>query len=167
MMGASPPPRLIADADGLDSLCAEIAGEECYALDTEFHTERTYYPKLALIQLGWADKVALVDPLAVDPRPLARIFAGTGVAVAHAAEQDLDVLETACGAAPGTVFDTQIAAGFLGLSTPSLSRLVDRVLGVSLPKADQLSDWLQRPLPTIRSPMPPATSPTCWSSGAP
>jgi len=148
MTGAAPPPaQLIADGDGLDSLCAEIAGEECYALDTEFHTERTYYPKLALIQLGWADKVALVDPLAVDPRPLARIFAGTGIAVAHAAEQDLDVLETACGAAPRTVFDTQIAAGFLGLSTPSLSRLVDRVLGVSLPKADQLSDWLQRPLP--------------------
>ena len=102
---------------------------------------------MALIQLGWADKVALVDPLAVDPRPLARIFGGAGIAVAHAAEQDLNVLETACGVAPATVFDTQIAAGFLGLSTPSLSRLVDRVLGVSLPKADQLSDWLHRPLP--------------------
>ena len=95
-------------------------GEPYYALDTEFHTERTYYPKLALIQVGWADKVALVDPLAVDPAPLATVFAGPGVAVAHAAEQDVDVLETACGSVPATVFDTQIVAGFLGLSTPSL-----------------------------------------------
>ncbi len=48
---------------------------------------------------------------------------------------------------PSTVFDTQIVAGFLGMSSPSLSRLVDQVLGVSLPKADQLSDWMQRPIP--------------------
>jgi ribonuclease D len=137
---------LVEDAAGLDSLCTQIAGEAYYALDTEFHTERTYYPKLALIQLAWADKVALVDPLAVDPRPLARIFAGSGIAVAHAAEQDIDVLETACGVVPATVFDTQIVAGFLGLSTPSLSRLVDQVLGISLPKADQLSDWMHRPI---------------------
>ena len=52
----------------------------------------------------------------------------------------------ACGAIPATVFDTQIVAGFLGLSTPSLSRLVDQMLGVSLPKADRLSDWLVRPI---------------------
>ena len=139
-------PVLVENAADLNWLCTQIMGEAYYALDTEFHTERTYYPKLALIQLAWADKVALVDPLAVDPRPLARIFSGPGIAVAHAAEQDIDVLETACGDVPGTVFDTQIVAGFLGLSTPSLSRLVDQVLGVSLPKADQLSDWMQRPI---------------------
>ena len=52
----------------------------------------------------------------------------------------------ACGVVPATVFDTQIVAGFLGMSTPSLSRLVDAMLGVSLPKADRLSDWLERPM---------------------
>jgi ribonuclease D len=143
---ATSAPVLVENAADLDSLCTQITGEAYYALDTEFHTERTYYPKLALIQLAWADKVALVDPLAVDPRPLARIFSGPGIAVAHAAEQDIDVLETACGVVPATVFDTQIVAGFLGLSTPSLARLVDQILSVSLPKADQLSDWMQRPI---------------------
>ncbi len=44
-----------------------------YALDTEFHRERTYFPKLALIQVAWHDasfgqQVALIDPLAVDVR---------------------------------------------------------------------------------------------------
>ena len=87
-----------------------------------------------------------MDPLAVDPAPLATVFDGPGVAVAHAASQDLDVLMAACGAVPATVFDTQIVAGFLGLSTPSLSRLVDQMLGVSLPKVDRLSDWLVRPI---------------------
>ena len=80
------------------------------------------------------------------PEPLAAVFSGPGTAVAHAAFQDLDVLQAACGAVPATVFDTQIVAGFLGMSTPSLSRLVDQVLGVTLPKADRLSDWLVRPI---------------------
>jgi ribonuclease D len=141
------PPPLITERDGLLALCDELADEPLYAIDTEFHTERTYWPQLALIQLGWADKVALVDPLAVDPEPLSRIFAGSGTAVAHAARQDLDLLQTACGVAPSTVFDTQIVAGFLGMSTPSLGRLVEHLLGIALPKVAQLSDWLRRPLP--------------------
>jgi ribonuclease D len=138
---------LITGSDQLEALCGELVTEEFYALDTEFHTERTYWPKLALIQLGWADKVVLVDPLAVDPSPLSRLFTGPGTAVAHAAGQDLDVLQAACGTAPSTVFDTQIAARFLGMSTPSLARLVEQVLGIVLPKTDQLSDWLHRPIP--------------------
>ena len=137
---------MIVDPEGLEALLADVLGEECYAFDTEFHTERTYVPDLALIQIAWKDRVALVDPLAVDPAPLAALFAGPGIAVAHAASQDLDVLMAACGTVPDTVFDTQIVAGFLGMSTPSLSRLVERMLDISLPKADRLSDWLVRPI---------------------
>jgi len=140
-------PAFIDDADRLEALCDELAGEPVYGVDTEFHTERTYFPKLALIQLAWRDRIALVDPLAVDPHPLGRLFAGPGIAVAHAAGQDVDLLATACGVGPTTVFDTQVAAGFLGMSSPSLSRLVERMLGIELPKSDQLSDWLHRPIP--------------------
>ena len=139
-------PTIVVDSAGLEALVAEVAAEDSYGFDTEFHTERTYVPDLALIQIAWDGKTALVDPLAVDPAPLATVFGGPGIAVAHAASQDLDVLMAACGAVPATVFDTQIVAGFLGLSTPSLSRLVDQMLGVSLPKADRLSDWLVRPI---------------------
>ena len=37
-------PRMVTTSPDLDSLCDEISGEPYYALDTEFHTERTYYP---------------------------------------------------------------------------------------------------------------------------
>jgi ribonuclease D len=137
---------MVTNTAGLEALVARIAGEPYYGFDTEFHTERTYVPQLALIQIAWGDEVALVDPLAVDPAPLAGLFGGPGVAVAHAAVQDLDILMAACGTVPVTVFDTQIVAGFLGMSSPSLSRLVDQMLGVALPKADRLSDWLERPI---------------------
>ena len=69
---------LIAEPAQLVRLCAEIANEQFYAFDTEFHTEKTYRPNLALIQLGWADQIALIDPLALDPSPLGEIFAGPG-----------------------------------------------------------------------------------------
>jgi ribonuclease D len=140
------PDAVVTSTPALRELVAEIRDEPRYAFDTEFHTERTYVPELALIQIAWRDKVALVDPLAVDPSPLGEVLAGPGTAVAHAASQDLDVLLAACGAVPAKVFDTQIVAGFLGLSTPSLARLLDQVLGVALPKADRLSDWLVRPI---------------------
>ena len=124
---------MVVDNGELASVVDEVTRQEYYGFDTEFHTERTYAPDLALIQIVWADRVALVDPLAVDPAPLAEVFGGPGVAVAHAASQDLDVLMAACGTVPAAVFDTQIVAGFLGMSTPSLSRLVDAVLQAMRP----------------------------------
>jgi ribonuclease D len=64
----------------------------------------------------------------------------------HAASQDLEVLDRACGVLPRELFDTQLAAGFVGHSLPALSALVDRFFGVHLPKGDRLTDWLRRPL---------------------
>jgi ribonuclease D len=77
----------------------------------------------------------VVDPLAVDPAPLARVLGGPGTAVLHAAGQDLEVLLRACGTVPSALFDTQVAAGFLGFSTPSLATLLDRVPGCRCPRA--------------------------------
>jgi ribonuclease D len=98
------------------------------------------------VQIKWADQIALIDPLAVDLVPLAPVLAGPGLAIMHAASQDLEVLQRACGRVPSRLFDTQLAAGFLGFTTPSLASLAERVLGVDLPKASRLTDWLRRPL---------------------
>jgi ribonuclease D len=138
--------RWVASAGDLDDLIATLAGLDEFAFDTEFHRERTYFPQLALLQVAWDGGAALVDPLAVDVAPLGPCFAGRATVVAHAAGQDLEVLDRACGRVPLDLFDTQVAAGFLGFSTPSLSTLVDRMLHVHLPKGDRLTDWRQRPL---------------------
>jgi ribonuclease D len=127
---------------------ARLADEPRYAVDTEFHRERTYAPRLALLQLAWSGGCAVVDPLSVDVASLRAVLEGPGTAVLHAAGQDLEVLLRACGTVPSSLFDTQVAAGFLGFSTPSLATLLDRVLGLPLPKGDRLTDWLRRPLTT-------------------
>ena len=62
--------RVVADASSLDELLGVLADEPRYALDTEFHRERTYHPKVALVQFAWPGGIALVDPLAVDIRHL-------------------------------------------------------------------------------------------------
>jgi ribonuclease D len=145
-------PQLVTDPAGLDRLIHRLLAAERYALDTEFHRERTYWPRLALVQVAWPPSdegpagVALVDPLAVDVAPLAAVLGGGPIMVAHAAEQDLEVLERACGRVPAQLFDTQIAAGFVGHGSSSLSALSEAFLGLSVTKGDRLTDWRRRPL---------------------
>jgi ribonuclease D len=145
---SSEAPRIVATPEALDQLIDEISAEGRYALDTEFHRERTYWPQLALVQLAWSGGVALVDPLAVSVAPLRRLVEGEGVLVAHAVDQDLEVLDRACQARPRQLFDTQVAAGFLGHGSASLASLVHSFLGIRLPKGDRLTDWQRRPLTT-------------------
>ena len=142
--GVTPVP--IADQDEFESLVDTLASQPVIGLDTEFHRERTYFPKIAMLQVSWRRGLALVDPLEVDLTPLSRVLDSDTVVVIHAASQDLEVLLRSCGTAPRRLFDTQVAAGFLGMSTPSLSALVEREIGHPLPKGDRLTDWLRRPL---------------------
>lgn len=138
--------RWIDDDAGLAELVRILRDEPRYGLDTEFMRERSYHPRLALLQVSWSSGLALVDPLAVDVGPLASVLDGPGLMIAHAGDQDLGVLDLACGTRPAHLFDTQVAAGFVGLGTPSLGVLVNELLGERLAKGDQLADWLRRPL---------------------
>jgi ribonuclease D len=137
---------LIADTSEAEQLAIDFSAADAYALDTEFHGEGRYYPRLAVIQLAVPGRVAVVDATAVDPRALHRLFAGPGVAVTHAGGQDLEIVNRACGARPARVFDTQIAGGFLGYGSASLANLVRAFLARTMDKGSVMSDWLQRPL---------------------
>ena len=136
----------VRDSLTFEDVVNEAANASRIALDTEFHREKTYWPKLALLQLQFGTNIYLVDPLEINVAPLAKALKSDATFVMHAAAQDLEVLERACGTVPNDLFDTQIAAGFVGMTTPSLSSLVERYTGVRLPKGDRLTDWLERPL---------------------
>lgn len=143
--------HFVDDDAALADVVAEAAKAPLYALDTEFHRERTYFPRLALVQLQWGNTNVLVDPLAVDPRGLAPLLRSGSLAVLHASQQDLEVLQYAVGCVPSRMFDTQLAAGFIGYSTPSLANLVQSRLKVTLSKGDRLTDWMRRPLTKSQS----------------
>jgi ribonuclease D len=143
---ARPPYRWIDDQRGFEDFVARAASCPTYALDTEFHRERTYWAHLAVVQLAAGGEVAVVDALAVDVTPLRALLESDAACLMHAASQDLEILERACGTGPARLVDTQVAAGFVGLGSPGLGTLLQRRLGVTLPKADRLTDWLRRPL---------------------
>ena len=137
---------LITDPAELIDVIRDASRADRYAIDTEFHRERTYYPQVALIQLAWEREVVLIDPLALDLHPLSELLDGPGLCVFHAGLQDLEVLDLATGTVPTRMYDTQIAAGFLGISSGSLASLLDTFMQVTVQKGDRLTDWLQRPL---------------------
>ena len=135
-------------------VCRRAAASGTYALDTEFHRERTYFPKLALLQLHWIedgrDVNVIVDPIAVDREELSSavrtLLEAPATALTHAPQQDLEVLELLTGVRPSRLFDCQLASGFLGYSTPSLGTLAQATIGITLEKGERLTDWLARPL---------------------
>lgn len=136
----------IDDDDKLAEFVGHAKGCEAYHLDTEFHRERTYFPQLALVQIEAGGRLAVIDPQSCNARLLIPLLEGNGLAVLHAAQQDLDVLSQSIGSIPRQMFDTQLAAGFVGYSTPSLASLTHAIVGVNVPKGDRLTDWLRRPL---------------------
>lgn len=137
---------LITDTEAFEQFVDRSIEANVYAIDTEFHRERSYFPRVALIQINNGSEIVLIDPFEVDPAPLKRLLESPATAVLHAATQDLEVFQHWADAVPTRIFDTQLAAGFTGLSTPSLAALHDKVLHISLPKTSRLTDWLARPL---------------------
>jgi ribonuclease D len=119
------------------------------ALDTEFVFERTFRPRLGLIQIAAGGEIALVDTVRIaDLTPLAALLqAPGGRVIVHSGSGDVPILRRAIGVSPQPLFDTQIAAAFVGLG-PSLSyaALIRELFGVELPKHETRTDWMRRPL---------------------
>ena len=123
-------------------------------LDTEFIRERTYWPKLALVQIALptgdgGTEILLVDTLVPGMNAaLAPLLADTSVLkVMHSPSEDLIALRQACGEVPRPLFDTQAAAALAGVGAGmGYQKLVAEITGVELPKGETRSDWMRRPL---------------------
>ena len=136
----------IERSDALQDLLT--AAPAVLGLDTEFMRTDTFLPRLALVQVQAAERIALVDPTAgADPAPLAAVLSDPArTIVMHSAGEDLEALAT-WSCTIGHLFDTQIAASFAGLGAGlGYQKLVREITGVDVPKAETRSDWLRRPL---------------------
>lgn len=139
----------ITDQTALQNLVECCMNESALAIDTEFMRTNTYFAEPGLIQIAVGDKVYLIDPLRVDDlsvfAPL--LESDSLVKVMHSMSEDVELLYHVTGARINNVFDTQVAAAFLGLG-PSLGyqKLVHEILGLELDKSETRSDWLKRPL---------------------
>jgi len=127
----------------------EISSAKWLAVDTEFMRERTYYAQLALIQVASENSFALIDAPALSSlAPLREVFSRDScLKIMHSASQDMEVLSQSLGVMPAPLFDTQIAASFLGEADQiAYAAIVKQRIGVELDKDQTRTNWLQRPL---------------------
>ncbi len=141
---------LITSSDELASFCQSVSGNSYVTVDTEFVRERTYYPKLCLVQVAAGDNAAAIDALApgIDLGPLFDLMLNRDILkVLHSPGQDLSVFHTVMNDVPQPIFDTQIAAMVCGFGEqPAYASLVNELLGEQVDKASQMTDWARRPL---------------------
>ena len=140
----------ITDTAELAAFCAKVADLDYITVDTEFLREKTYYPKLCLIQVAGQENQAIIDPLA-DGIDLGAFYALLEkpdlVKVFHACRQDLEIFYQKTGKVPSPVFDTQIAAMVTGHGDQvGYETLVNRILNRRLDKSARFTDWSMRPL---------------------
>ncbi|MEO0510188.1 MAG: HRDC domain-containing protein [Verrucomicrobiota bacterium] len=141
---------MITTTDALATAVRRAREAGAVGVDTEFIWDRTFYPTLGVVQIGYPDGEALlIDAPEIDDwSPLAELMSDANTAkILHDAQQDLNILHRACGGLPKNVFDTQRSAGFVGLSsTISLSEVLKTMLRIRLAKTETRSDWTARPL---------------------
>jgi len=140
---------LIEDQQTLEKQIENWSLETVLAIDTEFMRTDTYYAKPGLIQIADSKRVFIIDPLKVTSlKPLAVLLADPNVVkIMHSMSEDIELLYQATGVLTQCVFDTQIAAAFLGYGASlGYQSLVSEVLGFPVDKSETRSDWLKRPL---------------------
>ena len=146
--------NIIKTTSELSKFCAHASKFDYLTVDTEFLRERTYYPKLCLIQLAFPsdqeDNAVLVDPLdnQLDLSPLYELFLNSNVVkVFHAARLDLEIFFHDKNIIPNPLFDTQLAAMVCGFGEQvGYETLVRSVCKVNLDKSSRFTDWSLRPL---------------------
>ncbi len=139
----------VSDTEALQSLVDMIRPAGFVTIDTEFMRERTYWPKLCLIQVGTDDVHAIIDPLAFDDlSPLWDLLSDPAVLkVMHAGSQDMEIFYQVMDTVPAPTFDTQIAATLAGFPQQvGYGAIVQEIAGVTLDKSDTFTDWAKRPL---------------------
>jgi ribonuclease D len=131
-------------------LCARLRAEPYITIDTEFLRERTFWPKLCLLQLASPKEAAAIDPLAdgMDLAPVVALLDDPKVLkVFHAARQDMEIFFHLTGRLPHPIFDTQVAAMVCGFGeSVSYETLAARLAKASVDKSSRFTDWSHRPL---------------------
>ena len=142
--------NIITKQSELVKFCTQVADGAYITVDTEFIRDKTYFPKLCLVQIAGGEHAAVIDPLAAEIN-LEPIFALLRkpdlIKVFHACRQDIEIFYLLAGEIPVNVFDTQIAASVCGYGeSVSYETLVNKIVGQDLDKSSRFTDWSARPL---------------------
>lgn len=141
---------LINTNDELVRFCESLSQERFITVDTEFMRDRTYWPKLCLIQVAGSQAIAAIDPLAegIDLAPFfALLKAPHIIKVFHAARQDVEIFFHLQGIIPAPMADSQVMAMVCGYGDAvGYEALVNKLAKATIDKTSRFTDWSLRPL---------------------
>ena len=131
-----------------DKLCNKLTSEAAIAFDCEFIRETTFVPLLCLMQIATKKHIYIIDPLKLNLKLFLEILLDDNILkIMHSSLQDIDVFYKNFEVIPKSIFDTQLAASFLGFGDSiSYAKLVKKVTKTSLCKENKLANWQKRPL---------------------
>jgi ribonuclease D len=133
--------------DHPDNISQNITGHEQLGVDTEFMREKTYFAQLCLVQISTRDSIFCVDPLVKNSQTEFWKQLLSSSWVVHSARQDIEVVSQTVDAMPSKIFDTQIAAGLIGMPAQvGYAGLVKELFDVTMAKSHTRADWTRRPL---------------------
>ncbi len=142
--------NIITKQSELVKFCAQVADGAYITVDTEFIRDKTYFPKLCLVQIAGGSHAAVIDPLAdgINLKPVFALLRKADlIKVFHACRQDIEIFYLLAGEIPVNIFDTQIAASVCGYGeSVSYETLVNKIVGQDLDKSSRFTDWSARPL---------------------
>ena len=149
MSNDTPDYTFIKTHEALDDFAEECKDIKWMGFDTEFIGEKRYHTLLCLIQVSCEHGYYLIDPIAIENLdPFIDMLEDPNIVkITHAGDNDYRLLYAQFDCIPKNVFDTQVAAGFIGHRYPmSFAKLVDAETGVQLGKGYAVTDWAQRPM---------------------
>ena len=125
--------------------------EPAVGVDLEADSMFHYKERVCLLQISTPSQNILVDPLALkDISPLNPIFADPRIRkVIHGSDYDIRSLKRDFGIEVNSLFDTHIAARFLGYGETGLANLLKDKFGLNIEKKYQKKDWSKRPLTDV------------------
>ena len=84
----------VKDTNHLAELCSKLNKSKFLAIDTEFIREKTYWPKLCLIQVFNGEDKIIIDPLVkgLDLKPFFKILSNNEIVkIFHSGRQDIEI----------------------------------------------------------------------------
>ena len=140
----------IKETNHLNELCSKLNKSEFLSIDTEFIREKTYWPKLCLIQVFNGEEKIIIDPLAkdIDLKSFFEILNNKEIVkIFHSGRQDIEIFYNLTKKIPQNIYDTQIAAMVCGFGDSiGYENLVSQLLGKKIDKTSRLTNWSNRPL---------------------
>ena len=147
---SSIPIEVLTTSEQVSNLAGILFQERSIAIDTESNSRHRYPERVCLIQVATNSNVYLIDTLAIDDmKPIGEVLADESIVkVIQGAEYDIRCLDREWGFRIRNLFDTSIAARFVGMKQTGLSAVIEALLGVHVPKDARIqkSDWSHRPL---------------------